>query len=142
MKIPWNLIAIHRFLFLTIVIIVRSSATTMIQSLNLYGRLHKRRLTYALLFLAETAFLVLLGEVDLVSMAGVVLTLVGEAVFVLAATLALAGVDFDGGARGFLVTEEATLFSIIWSRCNLLRDLFSLRTLPWRRCSTWSKHIN
>lgn len=108
MKIPWNLIAIHRFLFFTIVILVRSSAITMIQSLNLYGRLHKRRLTYALLFLAETAFLVLLGEVDLVSMAGVVLTLVGEAVFVLAATLALAGVDFDGDARGFLVTEEAT----------------------------------
>ena len=67
----------------------------MIQSINLYSRLSRQRLTYALLFLAA-----LLGEVDLLFTAGVVLSLVGEAAFDLVA--ALAGVDFDGMARGLL----------------------------------------
>ena len=44
------------------------------------------------------------------------LTLVGEAVFVLAAALAFAGVDFVGDARGFLVVEGATrgFFGLSW----------------------------
>lgn len=50
----------------------------------------------------------LLGEVALLLAAGVVLALVGE-VFVLLATLALAGVFLDGVAGGFLVVEGATL---------------------------------
>lgn len=61
-------------------------------------------MTYTLLFLAEAA---LLGEVGLLFAAGVVLSLVGlEAAFDLVA--ALAGVDFDCVAGGFLVVEGAT----------------------------------
>ena len=55
----------------------------------LYGSLPGQILIYSL-FLVEG---VLLGEVALLLAAGVVLTLVGEAVFVLVAALALAG-DF------------------------------------------------
>lgn len=70
----------------------------------LYGGLCGQRLTYTLLFLAEAA---LLGEVDLLFTAGVVLTLVGEAAFDLVAALAFAGVDFDGVTGGFFVVEGA-----------------------------------
>lgn len=62
-------------------------------------------MTYTSLFLVEAT---LLGEVALLLAAGVVLALVGE-VFVLLATLALAGVFLDGVAGGFLVVEGATL---------------------------------
>lgn len=72
----------------------------------LYGSLPGQKiLTYSLFFLVEG---ILLGEVALLLAAGVVLTLVGEAVFVLVAALALAGVFLDGVAGGFLVVEEAT----------------------------------
>jgi len=70
-----------------------------IRSTILSGRLHGQRLTYALLFLAEAA---LLGEIDLLFTAGVLLNLVGKA------ALALTGVDFDRVAGGFLVVEGAT----------------------------------
>ena len=70
----------------------------------LYGSLPGQILTYSL-FLVEG---VLLGEVALLLAAGVVFTLVGEAVFVLVAALALAGVFLDGVAGGFLVIEGAT----------------------------------
>lgn len=101
MKIPWIVIADHRFLFRFIIIFINSSARVTIQSINLYSRLSRQRLTYALLFLAA-----LLGEVDLLFTAGVVLSLVGEAAFDLVA--ALAGVDFDGVARGLLGVEGVT----------------------------------
>ena len=82
-----------------------------------YGRWHKRRLTYALVFLAEAIVLAFLGEADLwLFLVKVALTLVGEAVFILAATLAFAGVDFVGDTRGFLVVEGATRgsFRLSW----------------------------
>jgi hypothetical protein len=63
-------------------------------------------LTYTLLFLEEGG--ALLGEVALLLTAGVVLTLVGEVVFVLVVILFLAGVDFDGVAGGFFVVEGTT----------------------------------
>jgi hypothetical protein len=108
MKIPWIVITNCRILIFTVVIIVRSSARMKVHLMISYGRLHKRRLTYALLFLAEAVVLALLGEADLLFMVEVALTLVGEAVFILAATLALAGVDFAGDTTSFLVVEGAT----------------------------------
>jgi hypothetical protein len=104
MKIPWIVIADHGFLFQLVIIFVNSSTRVMIRSINLYRRLSGQRLTYTLLFLAKAA---LLGEVDLLfAAARAVLSLVGEAAFDLVA--ALASIDFDGVARGFLVMEGAT----------------------------------
>ena len=117
MKIPWIVITNCRILIFTVVITVRSSPRMKIHLMISYGRLHKRRLTYALVFLAEAIVLALLGEADLLLfLVEVALTLVGEAVFILAATLAFAGVDFVGDARGFLVVEGATrgFFGLSW----------------------------
>jgi hypothetical protein len=103
MKIPWIVIADHGFLFRFVIIFVNGSSRVMIQSIILYSRLSRQNLTHTLLFLAEAA---LLGEVDLLFAAGVVLSLEGEAAFDLVA--ALAGVDFDSVARGFLIVEGVT----------------------------------
>ena len=116
MKIPWIIITNCRILIFTVVITLRSSPRMKIHLMISYDRLHKRRLTYALVFLVEAIVLALLGEADLLFLVEVALTLVGEAVFVLAAALAFAGVNFVGDARGFLVVEGATrgFFGLSW----------------------------
>jgi len=105
MKKPWVIVINHRFLFLSIVIIINSGAKAKIRSMILYGGLPGQRLTYTLLFLVDAA---LLGDVNLLFAAGVVFALVGEVAFDLGAVLAFAGVDFDGVTGSFLVVEGAT----------------------------------
>ena len=116
MKIPWIVIADHRFLFRFIIIFINSSARVTIQSINLYSRLSRQRLTYALLFLAAW-----LGVVDLLFTAGVVLSLVGEAAFDLVAALGQPIPLKDGrfkGMAGSLVSvySPKRIISKIWKK--------------------------